>query len=53
MTHVYVLMEEDYGGMFSSPMVPTGVALTNEEAAQKWVEEKRYVRCYKKVRVDD
>lgn len=37
MTKVYVLMERDYGGMFSSFFVCTGKAYTSEEDAKKWV----------------
>jgi hypothetical protein len=36
---VYVLAEEDYGGTFSSPYLPIGIAVTSREEAERWVNE--------------
>ena len=45
----FVLMEEDYGGMFSSHPHPTGLVF-NEEDAKKWVaDEGACRRSYVKI----
>jgi hypothetical protein len=36
MDHIFVLMEEDYGGMFSSPFQPVK-ATPSESLAKEWV----------------
>ena len=38
---VFVLMEEDYGGMFTSPSIPVGKAFVDEQDAKQWVSEQK------------
>lgn len=50
---VYLLCEEEYGGMFSSFTLPIGYAFTTEEDARKWVAEKPSTRLFSAIIIAD
>lgn len=47
---IFVLMEDDNGGMFSSSPQPTGEAVESKEVADKWAKQSS-IRTYKRVTI--